>query len=33
MYEKSKKLFLAENKVEERKTQIIFEITLSNLTS
>ncbi|WP_299053534.1 TonB-dependent receptor [uncultured Polaribacter sp.] len=33
MYEKSKKLFLAENKVEESKTQIIFEITLSNLTS
>jgi len=33
MYEKSKKLFLAENKVEESKTQVIFEITLSNLTS
>jgi len=33
MYEKSKKLFLAENKVEESKTQIIFEITLSNLAS
>ena len=33
MYEKSKKIFLAENKVEESKTQVIFEITLSNLTS
>ena len=33
MYEKSKKLFLAEKKVEESKTQVIFEITLSNLTS
>lgn len=33
MYEKSKQLFLAEKKVDERKTQIIFEITLSNLTS
>jgi hypothetical protein len=33
MYEKSKKLFLAEKKVQESKTQIIFEITLSNLTS
>ena len=33
MYEKSKKLFLEENKVEESKTQVIFEITLSNLTS
>ncbi|MGJ8745304.1 TonB-dependent receptor [Polaribacter sp.] len=33
MYEKSKKLFLAENKVDEKKTQVIFEITLSNLTS
>ncbi|MCG1036313.1 TonB-dependent receptor [Polaribacter sargassicola] len=33
MYEKSKKLFLAENKVVENKTQVIFEITLSNLTS
>ena len=33
MYEKSKQLFLAEKKVEESKTQVIFEITLSNLTS
>ncbi|WP_158838562.1 TonB-dependent receptor [Polaribacter sp. L3A8] len=33
MYEKSKKLFLSENKVEEIKTQVIFEITLSNLTA
>ena len=33
MYEKSKKLFLAEKKVDESKTQIIFEITLSNLTA
>ena len=33
MYEKSKKLFLAEKKVEKSNTQIIFEITLSNLTS
>ena len=33
MYKKSKQLFLAENKVEESKTQVIFEITLSNLTS
>jgi len=33
MYEKSKKLFLAENKVEESRTQVIFEITLSNLAS
>ena len=33
MYEKSKKIFLSENKVEESKTQVIFEITLSNLTS
>ena len=33
MYEKSKHLFLGEKKVEESKTQIIFEITLSNLTS
>ena len=31
MFEKSKKLFLSENKVEEKNTQIIFEITLSNL--
>ncbi|MGK0325590.1 MAG: hypothetical protein ACJA2M_001469, partial [Polaribacter sp.] len=33
MYEKSKKLFLAEKKVDESKTQVIFEITLSNLAS
>jgi len=33
MYEKSKKMFLAEKKVQESKTQVIFEITLSNLTS
>jgi len=33
MYEKSKKLFLAEKKVDKSKTQIIFEITLSNLTA
>ena len=31
MYEESKKLFFKENKVAEEKTQIIFEITLSNL--
>ena len=33
MFEKSKQLFLAEKKVKEDKTQVIFEITLSNLTS
>ena len=33
MYEKSKKIFLQEKKVDENKTQVIFEITLSNLTS
>jgi hypothetical protein len=33
LYEKSKKLFLKENKVEESKTQVIFEITLSNLSA
>ena len=33
MYEKSKEIFFAEKKVDESKTQIIFEITLSNLTS
>jgi hypothetical protein len=33
MFEQSKQMFLKENKVEESKTQIIFEITLSNLTS
>ena len=31
MFEKSKELFFAEKKVDEKKTQIIFEITLSNL--
>ena len=31
MFEKSKKLFFAENKVKEENTQVIFEITLSNL--
>lgn len=31
MFEKSKELFLAEKKVDPEKTQIIFEITLSNL--
>ncbi len=33
LYEKSKRLFLKENKVEESKTQVIFEITLSNLSA
>ena len=33
MYEQSKKMFLQENKVEESKTQVIFEITLSNLSA
>ena len=33
MFENSKKLFLSEKKVDKDKTQIIFEITLSNLTS
>lgn len=33
MFENSKKLFLSESKVSEEKTQIIFEITLSNLTA
>ena len=33
MFELSKKMFFAENKVEEKNTQIIFEITLSNLTN
>ncbi len=33
MFEKSKALFLAEKKVDEKKTKIIFEITLSNLTA
>ena len=31
MYEKSKDLFFKENKVDPKTTQIIFEITLSNL--
>ena len=31
MFERSKELFLAEKKVNPEKTQIIFEITLSNL--
>jgi len=31
MYEKSLDMFLKENKVDENKTQVIFEITLSNL--
>ncbi|MFY7670727.1 TonB-dependent receptor [Tenacibaculum sp. MEBiC06402] len=31
MYEQSKKMFFNENKVDQDKTQIIFEITLSNL--
>ncbi len=33
MYEKSLKMFLDENKVEEENTLVIFEITLSNLRS
>jgi len=33
MYEKSLKMFLAENKVEKDNTLVIFEITLSNLRS
>ncbi|MBE7628924.1 nicotinate-nucleotide adenylyltransferase [Tenacibaculum piscium] len=33
MFERAKKLFLAEKKVNPDKTQIIFEITLSNLRS
>lgn len=33
MYEKSKNLFFEENKVSKEKTQIIFEITLSNLSA
>jgi len=33
IYEKSKALFLKENKVEEKNTKVIFEITLSNLRS
>ncbi len=31
MYEKSYEMFIKENKVEKEKTQVIFEITLSNL--
>lgn len=31
MYKKSLEMFLKENKVEEDKTQVVFEITLSNL--
>ena len=31
MFEKSKEMFLAEKKVDPDKTQVIFEITLSNL--
>ncbi len=33
MYEKSLKMFIEENKVEEENTLVIFEITLSNLRS
>ncbi len=33
IYEKSKALFFKENKVEEKNTKIIFEITLTNLRS
>ena len=33
MYEKSYKMFIEENKVEEENTLVIFEITLSNLRS
>lgn len=33
IFENSKKMFLLENKVKEERTQIIFEITLSNLTA
>ena len=31
MYQKSLDMFIKENKVDEKKTQVIFEITLSNL--
>ncbi|MFK2820202.1 TonB-dependent receptor [Flavobacteriaceae sp. LMIT009] len=31
MYEKSYEMFLNENRVDENKTQVVFEITLSNL--
>ena len=33
MFEQSKRMFLQEDKVDESKTQIIFEITLSNLSA
>ncbi|MBU3011974.1 TonB-dependent receptor [Polaribacter vadi] len=33
MFEQSKKMFLKENKVNESKVQVIFEITLSNLSA
>lgn len=33
MFERSKELFFAENKVDPEKTKIIFEITLSNLSA
>jgi hypothetical protein len=33
IYEESKKMFLAEKRVKEENTQIIFEITLDNLSS
>lgn len=33
MYEKSYKMFVEENKVDEKNTLVIFEITLSNLRS
>lgn len=33
MYEKSYKMFIEENKVDEKNTLVIFEITLSNLRS
>jgi hypothetical protein len=31
MYEKSYEMFIKENKVDEEKTEVVFEITLSNL--
>lgn len=31
MFEKSYEMFLKENKVDKDKTEVIFEITLSNL--
>ncbi|RUA08630.1 MAG: TonB-dependent receptor [Flavobacteriia bacterium] len=33
IYEESKKLFLNENRVDEKNTRVIFEITLANLRS